>query len=723
MQTQDVRTLIEQMSIEEKAAQLQQLATPFFKGASDRGAVTGPLIGMDVSDDAIANTGSVLGACGAAETNRIQQKHLEENRLGIPLLFMADIVHGYQTIFPVPLAMGCTWDLELAGQSAAVAAKEASVSGVHVTFAPMVDLVRDPRWGRVMESTGEDTYLNGVFAAAQVKGFQGDSGGTEVGKLISCVKHFAAYGAPEGGRDYNTVDVSELTLREQYLPAYRAALDAGSEMMMTAFNTVFGVPATGNAWLMRDLLRKEWGFQGPVISDWGAVKELIPHGVAEDSAEAAEKSLKAGVDIEMMTTTYIESIPELVRNGILEEEVIDEAVERILRLKQKLNLFERPYRHADEALEQEVIRSQEHLEAARKTAADSCVLLKNENEVLPLQKEQTVAVIGPFADHTDILGQWSWRGKPEETVTLVQGLKTTAGAGNILSAEGSRVEETDETLLKEALQAAEKADVIIAALGEPSEWSGEAGSRTDITIPRAQRELLARLRKTNKPLVSVLFNGRPLDLQEITEHTDALVEAWFPGSEGGSALADLLLGSVNPSAKLTMSFPQSVGQVPVYYNHFNTGRPKSEGRDGDRYLSKYLDSPNEPLFPFGYGMSYTTFQYSGFHLDKTEITRKDTLNAKVTITNTGTRDGKEVVQLYVRDHAGEAVRPLKELKGFQKIHLAAGESREVAFSIKEEDLRYWHPDMTYRSDRGTFSVMAGPNSRDLETGVFKLSDN
>lgn len=722
MQTQDVRTLIEQMSIEEKAAQLQQLATPFFKGASDRGAITGPLIGMDVSDDAIANTGSVLGACGAAETNRIQQKHLEENRLGIPLLFMADIVHGYQTIFPVPLAMGCTWDLELAEQSAAVAAKEASVSGVHVTFAPMVDLVRDPRWGRVMESTGEDTYLNGVFAAAQVKGFQGDSGGTEVGKLISCVKHFAAYGAPEGGRDYNTVDVSELTLREQYLPAYRAALDAGSEMMMTAFNTVFGVPATGNAWLMRDLLRKEWGFQGPVISDWGAVKELIPHGVAEDSAEAAEKSLKAGVDIEMMTTTYIESIPELVRNGILEEEVIDEGVERILRLKQKLNLFERPYRHADEALEQEVIRCQEHLEAVRQTAADSCVLLKNENEVLPLQKEQTVAVIGPFADHTDILGQWSWRGKPEETVTLVQGLKTTAGAGNILSAEGSRVEETDETLLKEALEAAEKADVIIAALGEPSEWSGEAGSRTDITIPRAQRELLARLRKTNKPLVTVLFNGRPLDLQEITEHTDALVEAWFPGSEGGSALADLLLGSVNPSAKLTMSFPQSVGQVPVYYNHFNTGRPKSEGRDGDRYLSKYLDSPNEPLFPFGYGMSYTTFQYSGFHLDKTEITRKDTLNVKVTITNTGTRDGKEVVQLYVRDHAGEAVRPLKELKGFQKIHLAAGESREVAFSIKEEDLRYWHPDMTYRSDRGTFTVMAGPNSRDVEAAEFRLND-
>lgn len=722
MQTQDVRTLIEQMSIEEKAAQLQQLATPFFKGASDRGAITGPLIGMDVSDDAIANTGSVLGACGAAETNRIQQKHLEENRLGIPLLFMADIVHGYQTIFPVPLAMGCTWDLELAEQSAAVAAKEASVSGVHVTFAPMVDLVRDPRWGRVMESTGEDTYLNGVFAAAQVKGFQGDSGGTEVGKLISCVKHFAAYGAPEGGRDYNTVDVSELTLREQYLPAYRAALDAGSEMMMTAFNTVFGVPATGNAWLMRDLLRKEWGFQGPVISDWGAVKELIPHGVAEDSAEAAEKSLKAGVDIEMMTTTYIESIPELVRNGILEEEVIDEGVERILRLKQKLNLFERPYRHADEALEQEVIRCQEHLEAVRQTAADSCVLLKNENEVLPLQKEQTVAVIGPFADHTDILGQWSWRGKPEETVTLVQGLKSTAGAGNILSAEGSRVEETDETLLKEALEAAEKADVIIAALGEPSEWSGEAGSRTDITIPRAQRELLARLRKTNKPLVTVLFNGRPLDLQEITEHTDALVEAWFPGSEGGSALADLLLGSVNPSAKLTMSFPQSVGQVPVYYNHFNTGRPKSEGRDGDRYLSKYLDSPNEPLFPFGYGMSYTTFQYSGFHLDKTEITRKDTLNVKVTITNTGTRDGKEVVQLYVRDHAGEAVRPLKELKGFQKIHLAAGESREVAFSIKEEDLRYWHPDMTYRSDRGTFTVMAGPNSRDLEAAEFRLND-
>ena len=722
MQTQDVRTLIEQMSIEEKAAQLQQLATPFFKGASDRGAITGPLIGMDVSDDAIANTGSVLGACGAAETNRIQQKHLEENRLGIPLLFMADIVHGYQTIFPVPLAMGCTWDLELAEQSAAVAAKEASVSGVHVTFAPMVDLVRDPRWGRVMESTGEDTYLNGVFAAAQVKGFQGDSGGTEVGKLISCVKHFAAYGAPEGGRDYNTVDVSELTLREQYLPAYRAALDAGSEMMMTAFNTVFGVPATGNAWLMRDLLRKEWGFQCPVISDWGAVKELIPHGVAEDSAEAAEKSLKAGVDIEMMTTTYIESIPELVRNGILEEEVIDEGVERILRLKQKLNLFERPYRHADEALEHKVIRSQEHLEAVRQTAADSFVLLKNENEVLPLQKEQTVAVIGPFADHTDILGQWSWRGKPEETVTLVQGLKTTAGAGNILSAEGSRVEETDETLLKEALQAAEKADVIIAALGEPSEWSGEAGSRTDITIPRAQRELLAHLRKTNKPLVTVLFNGRPLDLQEITEHTDALVEAWFPGSEGGSALADLLLGSVNPSAKLTMSFPQSVGQVPVYYNHFNTGRPKSEGRDGDRYLSKYLDSPNEPLFPFGYGMSYTTFQYSGFHLDKTEITRKDTLNVKVTITNTGTRDGKEVVQLYVRDHAGEAVRPLKELKGFQKIHLAAGESREVAFSIKEEDLRYWHPDMTYRSDRGTFTVMAGPNSRDVEAAEFRLND-
>ncbi|WP_256761067.1 beta-glucosidase BglX [Cohnella sp. WQ 127256] len=718
---QTLTELLGQMTLDEKIAQLLQLAVPFYEGAEGDGLITGPMESLGISEETVRNSGSVLGMAGAAETINVQRVHLQNNRLGIPLLMMADIVHGFKTIFPVPLAIGCSWDLELAEQSAVIAAKEASVSGVHVTYAPMVDLVRDPRWGRVMESTGEDPYLNSEFGRAFVRGFQGTDLANDMDRVAACVKHFAAYGAAEGGRDYNTVDMSERQLREFYLPAYKAALDEGCEMVMTSFNTVDGIPATGNSNLMRKLLREEWGFDGILISDWGAVKELIAHGIAADESEAAQKAIQAGVDIEMMTSCYAKHLSELVENKEVDVALIDEAVMRILTLKQKLGLFDNPYRAADPEREKEIVFCDAHREAARELAVKSCVLLKNE-DVLPLKRNGKIALIGPFAQSGDLLGPWSWTGSKEDVVQLADAMKSKLNSSaELVVAAGCDFETATEAQWVEALAAAEAADVIVLALGEHSDMSGEAGSRANIQLPEVQLELIRKLEELGKPIAVVLFNGRPLDLHGVYDKVDAILEAWFPGSEGGLAVADLLFGDANPSGRLTMSFPFSVGQIPVYYNAFNTGRPQGAPDAQVKYVSQYLDIPNEPLYPFGYGLSYSLFDYSEAQISSDIMTADQSIKIAVKLTNKGEVAGEETVQLYVRDISGEVVRPLKELKDFRKITLQPGESCEVEFELSESQLRYYHSDLKHYSDAGAFVAYVGPNSKVNTELPFKLT--
>lgn len=706
----NVKELIEQMTLDEKIAQLIQLAVPFYEGAVGEGLITGPIDSLGITEETVHNSGSVLGMAGAQDVINVQRTHLSHNRLGIPLLMMADIVHGFKTIFPVPLAIGCSWDMELAEKSAEIAAKEAAVSGVHVTYAPMVDLVRDPRWGRVVEATGEDPYLNAQFSRAFVRGFQSDDLANNFDRVAACVKHFAAYGAAEAGRDYNTVDLSDRQMREFYLPAYKAALDEGCEMVMTSFNTVDGIPATGNSKLMRKLLREEWGFDGILISDWGAVKELIAHGIAADESEAALKSIKAGVDIEMMTSCYVNHLSALVESNQVDVALIDEAVLRILNLKQKLGLFENPYRAADPVREQEVVYCEDHLKVARDLAVKSCVLLKNEG-ILPLTPDQKIALIGPFANSGDVLGPWSWTGSKEDAIKLAEGIKTKLSGNVTLSmAEGCGIETATEQQWQDALAAAHDADTIVLALGEHSDMNGEAASRSNIQLPKVQLELIQKLKSLGKPMVVVLFNGRPLDLHGVYEEVDAILEAWYPGSQAGHAVADLLFGDENPSGRLTMSFPYNVGQIPVYYNAYNTGRPQGAPDAQVRYVSQFLDIPNEPLLPFGFGLSYSEFEYSEAQLSTTTMTQTEPIKLSITVSNTGSVAGVETVQLYVRDMSGEVVRPVKELKDFRKVELQPGESADVEFIITEQQLRYYHSDLTHESDAGAFVAFIGPSS-------------
>lgn len=727
MEKQKIKELLQDMSLEEKIDQMLQVAGMYYE---KDGILTGPENAVGFTEEEVRQAGTVLGSVGAERLKKIQKEYMEKQPHHIPLIFMSDIINGYRTIFPIPLAQGCSFEPELAKEAAEIAAKESAAAGLHLTFSPMVDLVRDARWGRVMESTGEDSYLNGCFAEAVVKGYQGEGALTEKGKIAACVKHFAAYGAPVAGREYNTVELSERTLRDDYLPAYEKAVKAGAEMVMTSFNTLDKVPSSANKWLMREVLREEMGFDGVVISDWAAIEELVAHGIAKDRKEAARLALEAGVDIDMMTPCYCKNLAKLVEEGAVKEELIDEAVLRILELKNKLGLFENPYKDADEAEEKALLLCEAHRKTARKAAAKTFVLLKNE-DLLPLKKQgQKTAFIGPQVMEKGLYGAWSMFGKDEDTVSIREAV-SSMGIKQVSFCKGSPILDNDrgleefagelklkedherkEELLKEAVEAAREADVVVMALGEHRRQSGEAASRGEITIPECQMELFRSVYGVNKNIAVVLFSGRPLDIREISSKAKAVLTVWMPGTEGGNAIADVLYGAVNPSGKLSMSFPYCVGQVPVYYNSFHTGRPFTEG-SGDKYLSKYLDIPNKPLYPFGYGLSYTTFDVSPVCLSAGEMEKEGSITASVTVENTGDVSGEEVVQMYIQDVYGSVVRPVLELKGFEKIALQPGEEKEVSFIITEDMLRFYNIHMQYESEPGEFRIYIG-NSSDTE---------
>lgn len=713
MEQKQLEELLQQMTLDEKIGQLLQLAAEFYSEKAEE--KTGPMTNLGLTHDDINNAGTTLGISGAQEAIRVQKEYMTNNRLGIPTILMADIIHGFRTIFPIPLGLGSSWDPEVAEKVAEVSAKEAAVSGLHVTFSPMVDLVRDPRWGRVMESTGEDPFLNSRFAEAFVKGYQGDDLKNDFFRVAACVKHFAAYGAAIGGRDYNTVNMSERQLRDSYLPGYKAALDAGAKLVMTSFNTVDGIPATGNKWLFRDVLREEFGFDGVVISDWGAIIELIPHGIAADKKEAAELAIKAGIDIEMMTTCYSENLKELIEEKRVDEAVLDEAVLRILTLKNDLGLFENPHRGADAILEKEVVLSKENRDVARDVAKKSIVLLKNDG-ILPLSKQDNVAIVGPAANSKDVLGVWSWQGKKEEAVSLVQGANQL-DVDYVTGTETFDYFEPTQAAIDEAVTLAKGADKVILALGEEDWMSGEASSRSDIRLPQAQLDLFKAVQKVNKNIIVTLYNGRPLDLQGI-DSAKAIVEAWFPGTEGGAALAEILYGEYNPSGRLSMSFPETVGQVPVYYNYDNTGRPYVPG--DEKYVSKYLDVSNFAKYPFGFGLSYSEFVYTDLKLSAHELEADGSITVSITVENQSDTVGQETVQLYIRDLVGEVVRPVKELKGFKKVTIQPHEQKTVKFTINEELLRYVHSDQSYGSDAGEFELMLGSSSVTGLSATFKL---
>jgi len=711
-----VDSVLSLMTLEEKVGQLMQY--------SGFGEFTGP-----VSDDhnymeVLKNgmVGSMLNVNGAEYTRKLQQVAVEETRLGIPLIFGYDVIHGYRTIFPVPLAETASWDMELIETSARVAAAEAAAAGQHWTFAPMVDIARDPRWGRVMEGAGEDPFLGSLVAASRVKGFQGNDL-ADHSTIVACAKHFAAYGAAMAGKDYNTVDISNRTLHEIYLPPFKAALDAGVETFMSSFNEINGVPATANRYILTDLLKKEWNFKGFIVSDWSSIRELIPHGVAANEYEAGYLAMNAGVDMDMMGLIYDQQLFQLMDDGKVSQSQLDDAVRRILRVKFKLGLFDDPYRYCNEKREKEVIMNEEHLEIARDVARKSIVLLKNENNLLPLDpdKIKTIALVGPMADNQfDMIGEWSARGNPAEAISLLEGLKNSLeGKAQIVHAKGCQISGEDKSGFSEAIRAARAADVVVAAVGESKFMSGEALCRSDIGLPGVQKEFIMELQKTGKPIIVVLMNGRPLAIPWVKENVPAILETWFLGTQAGPAIADVLLGKYNPSGKLPVTFPVSVGQVPIFYSYKNTGRPPIPGI---RWNSKYLDIPVEPLFPFGYGLSYTTFEYSEITLSDTILLPGGELTAEVTVKNTGVRDGEEIIQLYIRDLVGSVTRPVLELKGFRKESIPAGESVTVLFTITEEDLKFYDINMEFTAEPGDFGVYVGPNSAELKRAKFTFME-
>jgi beta-glucosidase len=711
-----VADLMSKMTIEEKIYQTVQFTSD--------GTVTGPKSGDNfITRIQQGKVGSILNATGAGATREIQRINLEHSRLKIPLLFGHDVIHGYKTIFPINLGMASSWDPKALELAARVAATEASSGGVHWTFAPMVDIARDARWGRVSEGSGEDSFLGIQMAVANVKGFQGDDL-SKTNTILACAKHFAAYGAAESGRDYNIVDMSERVLRDTYLPAFKATVDAGVKTFMMSFNEISGVPSTGNKFLIRDILKGDWKFDGFVVSDYTGIFEMVAHGFAKDDKSAGELALNAGVDMDMVGATYMNYTKQSYDEGKVTLAEIDDACKRILEAKYDLGLFEDPFRYSDEKREKETIYKPEFLEASLDVAKKSLVLLKNKNNVLPLKNNQKIAFVGPLVtDEYNIIGSWAALGDRNGFATSVKEGVTNylKNVSNITFDQGVEIQSAKRDLMQKALDNAKRADVIVAIMGESENMSGEAACRTNIDLPGLQKEFLAELKKLGKPIVLVLLNGRPLTLTWENDNMDAILEAWWPGTRAGDAIAQTLFGANNPSGKLPITFPRNVGQLPLYYNHKNTGRPYLGPTDPEqKYKSQYIDVGNSPLYSFGYGLSYTTFEYSNMKISTDKIKFGKKLQVTVDIKNTGNFDGQEVVQLYIRDLVGSVTRPVKELKGFEKITLKIGETKSVSFEISSEDLKFYNIDMKNVAEVGNFEVFVGGNSDTDRKAAFEL---
>lgn len=721
-----VNSLMNKMTLEEKIGQLNLPSA----GEFTTGTATNSDIGANVKK---GNVGGLFNIKGVEKIRAIQKVAVEESRLKIPMLFGMDVIHGYETTFPIPLGLSCTWDMAAIEKSARIAAIEASADGINWTFSPMVDISRDPRWGRVSEGSGEDAYLGSQIAKAMVKGYQGSL--SKNNEILACVKHYALYGAGEAGRDYNTVDMSHIRMYNEYFPPYKAAIDAGVASVMASFNEVDGIPATANKWLMTDVLRKQWGFKGFVVTDYTGINEMIDHGMGDLQAVSA-LALKAGIDMDMVGEGFLKTLKKSLAEKKVTLADIDAACRRMLEAKYKLGLFDSPYKYVDAQRAKSEIYTAPHRKIARDIAAQSFVLLKNQGNLLPLKKSGRIALIGPLADAANnMAGTWSVATMQNRSVSVLQGLKDVlANKAEVIYAKGSNLSEDSifetratmfgkslnrdgrsaEAIRNEALEVAKNADVIVAAIGESAEMSGEASSRTNIGIPKVQQQLLKELLKTGKPVVLLLFTGRPLTLTWEHNNVPVILNVWFAGSEAGHAIADALFGDVNPSGKLTMTFPQNVGQVPIYYAHKNTGRPLAEGAWFAKFRSNYLDVSNEPLYPFGYGLSYSTFNYGDINLSSTSLNANQTLKASIPITNAGKYDGAEVVQLYIRDMVGSVTRPVKELKGFQKIWLKAGETKTVTFNITPNELKFYNNALKYDWEPGEFEIMIGKNSQDTK---------
>jgi len=715
-----IAELMAKMTLEEKIGQLSLLTSDWDS--------TGPTMRQGYQEDIRkGRIGSIFNAFTAKYTRDLQRVAVEETRLKIPLLFGYDVIHGHRTIFPISLGEAASWDLKAIEKAARISATEASAEGIHWTFAPMVDVARDPRWGRISEGAGEDVYLGSRIAEARVRGFQGNDL-KAVDTVLATAKHFAAYGAAQAGRDYGTVDISERTLRDVYLPPFKAAADAGAATFMTSFNDVDGIPASGNHHLLTDVLRDKWGFKGFVVTDYTSINEMVAHGYSKDLQQAGEQAINAGVDMDLQGAVFMEHLAKSVAEGKVDVARIDAAVKAILEMKYRLGLFEDPYRYSDEAREKATVYRPDFLEAARDVARKSMVLLKNANNALPLAASaKSIAVIGPLGDSkADMIGSWSAAGdRKTRPVTLLEGMQARAPKGqSVAYAKGASYafEDAGKTDgFAEAIALAQKSDVIVAAMGERWDMTGEAASRTSLDLPGNQQALLQELKKTGKPIILVLMSGRPNSIEWADANVDAILEAWYPGTMGGHAIADVLYGDYNPSGKLPATFPRNVGQVPLYYDMKNTGRPIDPAKPDAKYVSRYLNTPNTPLYPFGYGLSYTSFTYSPVTLSKASIKPGEPLTASVTVTNSGVRDGEEVVQLYVRDLVGSVTRPVKELKGFRKIPLKKGESKTVSFTLTDADLAFTRADMSWGAEPGDFKLWIGPSSAEGSEADFALT--
>jgi Beta-glucosidase-related glycosidases len=708
-----VDSLLKLMTLDEKIGQMTQFSCNW--------GITGPVMADDFMPYLKQGlVGSVFNASKVNGVRQLQKMAIESSRLHIPILFGLDVIHGYNTVFPIPLAEACSWNLDMMKKTAAIAAQEAASDGINWTFAPMVDIARDARWGRVMEGAGEDPYLGSLIAKARVEGFQGGNDWRSLHNLntvLACCKHFAAYGAAESGKDYNSAELSENTLRNFYLPPYEAAQKAGVATYMASFNEIGGVPSTASHFLMTDVLRKEWGFKGFVVTDYTGINELVAHGVAKDEKQAGELAVNAGIDMDMTGAIFIKYMKKSVAEGKVSVVTIDNAVRHILEMKFILGLFDNPFRYLDEERSKDNQMRPEFMETARQASAQSVVLLKNDKNVFPIEKDKplTVALIGPFVkDRINLNGEWAGLGDRNKSIPLYDALleKYKNTAVKFIYSEGCNLTKTDQNKIAEAVDAASQADVILAAMGEDFNWSGEAASRSNIQLPEAQIEVLKALKNTGKPLGLLVMSGRPLDLSWEDQNMDAIMEAWFLGVQSGNGLADVISGDYNPSGRLVMSFPRSVGQLPIYYNHKNTGRPLSPQRPDEDYKSKYIDLPNSPLYPFGFGLSYTTFTIDNVKLSKPSITMNDKLIVTADVQNTGNRDGESVAQLYVRDLVGSVTRPVKELKGFAKVALKAGEKKQVSFTITADDLAFYGLDMKKKAEPGDFKLWVGQSSAD-----------